>query len=158
MKHGKCISALLLSLLLMVACEEIDCSLYNTVRMYAGFYSDGSAVAITDTLTITTGKDGRTLLNRMLNVGKWDIPLSYWQDVDTLVFHVAGSDYEIDDTVWITKSNTPHFESPDCPTNMFHEILSVESTHRFIDSVTVIQPYVNYALDENIQVHLYTAP
>ncbi len=145
-------------LLLLAACEEIDCSLYNTVSMYAGFYSDGSAVAITDSLTITTGKAERTLLNSKTNVSNWDLPLSYWQDVDTLVFRVAGTDYQITDTVWITKSNTPHFESPDCPTNMFHEILSVESTHNFIDSITVIQPYVNYALDENIQVHLYTAP
>ena len=34
-------------LLLLAACEEIDCSLYNTVSMYAGFYSDASAVALT---------------------------------------------------------------------------------------------------------------
>ncbi|MCR4922208.1 MAG: hypothetical protein K5945_10980 [Bacteroidaceae bacterium] len=158
MKRGLRLSALLPLLLLLAACEEIDCSLYNSVNMYACFYSDGSAVAITDTLTISTGSSERVLLNRMTNVGNWQIPLSYRQDVDTLLLHVAGDGYQVTDTVWIAKTNTPHFESPDCPTNMFHKIVAIESTHLFIDSVTIVQPYVNYALDENIQLHLHSAP
>ena len=123
-----------------------------------GFYSDGSKVSITDTLTITTGTDEHILVNRMLGASEWEIPMSYWQDEDTLSLHVTGEGYSLTDTVWIQKTNMPHFESPDCPTPMFHEITAVRSTHHFIDSVTIVQAYVNYAQTENIQLHLFAAP
>ena len=158
MKRTIGILLLSLPLWLMMACEEIDCSLYNTVSLSAGFYSDGYKVSITDTLTITTGTDEHILVNRMLGASEWEIPMSYWQDEDTLSLHVTGEGYSLTDTVWIQKTNMPHFESPDCPTHMFHEITAVRSTHHFIDSVTIVQAYVNYAQTENIQLHLFAAP
>ena len=98
------------------------------------------------------------LAYRMTGANGWEIPLSYWQQEDTLTLHVNGLDYSIEDTVWIRKTNTPHFESPDCPTNMFHEISAVTSTHHFIDSITVIKASVDYAQIENIQLHLFGTP
>lgn len=158
MKRRIAIIMLSLPLWLMMACEEIDCSLYNTVTFYAGFYSGDKSVAISDTLSITSGREKRVLVNRMMGASGWEIPLSYWQDEDTLTLHVSGEGYSIEDTVWIRKTNTPHFESPDCPTNMFHEITSVASTHHFIDSITVIKASVDYAQIENIQLHLFGNP
>ena len=158
MKRSIGIMLLTLPLWMMTACEEIDCSLYNTVTFYAGFYSGGAAVSITDTLTITSGLQERVLLNRKVGASGWELPLSYWQDEDTLTLHVTGEDYIIRDTVWVRKTNTPHFESPDCPTNMFHEITSIACTHHFIDSVTVIKASVDYAQVENIQLHLLGNP
>ena len=158
MKRAITIMLLSMPLWLMMSCEEIDCSLYNTVTLYAGFYNNGKNVAITDTLTITSGRENRVLLNRMTGANGWEIPLSYWQQEDTLTLHVNGLDYSIEDTVWIRKTNTPHFASPDCPTNMFHEISAVTSTHHFIDSITVIKASVDYAQIENIQLHLFGTP
>ena len=82
--------------------------------MYGAFDREGVAVSIKDTLTITAGKAGPVLLNRSVNTSKLNLPLSYWQDEDTLVFHIQGKnqaneEYLIRDTVWIKKSNQVHF-------------------------------------------------
>ncbi len=82
------------------------------------------------------------------------LPLSYWQDEDTLVLTVKGEDYLMRDTVWVKKTNQVHYESPDCPTTLFHEIEEVRSTNEFIKSITVIRSSVNYGLTTNLQIHL----
>ena len=149
----------LLALVTMLAgCDEIDCTLYNTVYLRGGFYSDGSQVSLADTLSITSGLQGPTLLNRETGVSTCTLDMSYWQETDTLVLTVWSDEYLLRDTIWIDKTNRPHFESPDCPTNMFHEITSIACTHHFIDSVTVIKASVDYAQVENIQLHLLGNP
>ncbi|MBO7120114.1 MAG: hypothetical protein J6W03_07340 [Bacteroidaceae bacterium] len=145
------------SILLLAACESYDCTLYNHVGCYGAFDREGVAVQISDTLTITAGKNGPTLLNRSVGTASLNLPLSYWQDEDTLVFTIKGEDYLIQDTVWITKTNQVHYESPDCPTTLFHEIQNVRSTHTFIKSITVIRSSVNYELTTNLQIHLLSA-
>ena len=125
--------------------------------MYGAFDREGVAVQIKDTLTITSGKNGPTLLNRSVNTASLNLPLSYWQEEDTLVFTVEGEDYILQDTVWITKTNQVHYESPDCPTTLFHEIQSVRSTNEFIKSITVTRSSVNYELTNNLQIHLLSA-
>ena len=145
------------SVLLLAACESYDCTLNNHVGMYGAFDRDGVAVQIKDTLTITSGKNGPTLLNRSVNTASLTLPLSYWQAEDTLVFTIEGADYILEDTVWITKTNQVHYESPDCPTTLFHEIQSVRSTNEFIKSITVTRSSVNYELTNNLQIHLLSA-
>ena len=142
------------TVLLLAACESYDCTLYNHVGLYGAFDINGEAVQIKDTLTITSGKNGPTLLNRSVNTASLNLPMSYWQDEDTLVFTVKGEDYTLQDTVWITKTNQVHYESPDCPTTLFHEIQSVRTTNEFIKSITVIRSSVNYELTTNLQIHL----
>ena len=154
------VSCLLLTAMMLLpwACDSIDCTLYNTVTCQCSFYgSDGSAVSITDPLTVTTCGVDSILINKMSSVSKLDLPLSYWQDADTIVLTVEGEDYAIQDTMWIEKTNTPHFESPDCPTNMFHNLKEIRVTHNFIDSVNILQPLVNYDQTENLQIYLRTA-
>ena len=148
---------ILSGILLLAACEAYDCTLYNHVGCYAAFDKEGTAVRITDTLTITSGKNGPTLLNMSVNTASLDLPLSYWQDEDTLVFTIKGEDYMLRDTVWITKTNQVHYESPDCPTTLFHEIQDVRSTNEFIKSITVTRSSVNYELTNNLQIHLLSA-
>ena len=109
---------------------------------------------INDTLTITSGKSGPVLLNKSLNTASLKLPLSYWQAEDTLVLSVQGTDYFLQDTVWIKKSNQVHYESPDCPTTLFHTIEDVRSTHQFIDSITIIRSSVNYETTTNLQIYL----
>ncbi|MCH5168839.1 MAG: hypothetical protein J1F27_04295 [Prevotellaceae bacterium] len=144
----------LLSVLLFAACETYDCTLYNYVGMYAAFDREGAKVQINDTLTITSGKSGPVLLNHSVNTSSLNLPLSYWQDEDTLVLSVTGPDYFIQDTIWIEKSNQIHYESPDCPTTLFHTIENVRSTHEFIHSITIMRSSVNYETTNNLQIHL----
>ena len=150
---------LLSGILLLAACESYDCTLNNTVAMYGTFDRDGSAMAISDTLTITSGKSGPVLLNRSVNTSKLTLPLSYWQTEDTLVFSVRGKNsegvgYLLRDTVWVTKTNQVHYESPDCPTTLFHTIQDVRNTNEFIKSITVIRSSVNYETTTNLQINL----
>ena len=80
--------------------------------------------------------------------------MSYWQDEDTLVFTVKGTDYMFQDTVWITKTNQVHYESPDCPTTLFHTIQDVRNTQEFIKDITIIRSSVNYEQTINLQINL----
>lgn len=149
------------SVVLLAACESYDCTLYNYVGCYGLFYQDGAVATLKDTLTITAGKSGPVLLNRSINKSKFNVPLSYWQEEDTLVLSVKGKDtegepYLIQDTIWVTKSNQVHYESPDCPTTLFHEIQSVRSTHEFIESINIIRSSVNYETTDNLQIHLFS--
>ena len=152
MRHWR--SFILSGILLLAACESYDCTLYNYVGCYGMFFKDATRVSITDTLTVTSGKSGLVLLNRSVNTNWLDIPLSYWQDEDTLVFNIKGADYFLQDTVWITKTNQVHYESPDCPTTLFHTIEAVRSTHEFIKTINIVRSSVNYVQDTNLQIHL----
>ena len=145
---------IIFGIMFLAACESYDCTLNNYVGMYGAFDRAGTAVQITDTLTITAGKSGPVLLNRSVNTASLNLPLSYWQDEDTLVFSVKGNGYLLVDTVWITKSNEVHYESPDCPTTLFHTIQDVRNTQEFIKSITVIRSSVNYETTTNLQIHL----
>ena len=94
------------------------------------------------------------LVNSLIGASKLELPLSYSQDADTLVLRIYGEEYDLSDTLWVEKTNTPHFESPDCPTTMFHQIKSVRHTSTFIDSVTITRNLVDYDQTENIRIHL----
>lgn len=142
------------SILTLAACESYDCTLYNYVGCYGAFDREGVAMRIDDTLTITAGKAGPVLLNRSVNTTSLKVPLSYWQDEDTLVFTVKGEDYIMQDTIWIKKTNQVHYESPDCPTTLFHTIQEIRNTQEFIQSITVIRSSVNYDQTTNLQIHL----
>ena len=146
------------SFVLLAACESYDCTLYNYVGCYGLFYQDGAVATLKDTLTITAGKSGPVLLNKSVGTSRIDLPMSYWQDEDTLVLTVKGMDYLFQDTIWISKSNQVHYESPDCPTTLFHTIQGVRSTHEFIDSINVIRSSVNYEQTNNLEIHLFSDP
>ncbi len=138
----------------LTACDSIDCTLYNTVTLTCSFYSEGKTVKLSDTLTVSAPGTDSILVNRMVGASTLDLPLSYTQDTDTLVLHVYGPEFDARDTLWVEKSNTPHFESPDCPTNMFHQIRSVRHSGTFIDSVTITRSLVDYDQTENLRIHL----
>ena len=150
---------ILSGILLFAACDSYDCTLYNVVAMYGAFDKEGAAVAIKDTLTITACGTDAVLLNRSTNTSKLTLPLSYWQPEDTLVFSINGVNSEGDpyllrDTVWVTKTNQVHYESPDCPTTLFHTIQDVRHTNEFIKSITVVRSSVNYESTINLQIHM----
>ncbi len=154
---GRLIALVLMTMMLWQGCDTIDCTLENTVSYTCNFYSEGKKITLNDALTITACGTDSVLLNNMQGAQSIQLPMSYWNDEDTLVMNVTGNEYALHDTLFIAKTNTPHYESPDCPTNMFHEITSVRCTHTFLDSITITQALVNYDKVENIQIHFTPA-
>ena len=124
---------MLLTILILAACSSVDCPLNNTV--YANYKLMGKVTTLPDMLTIsTTRQDGSDsiLINRQ----------------DTLYFQTNT----LIDTVWIEKTNHPHFESVDCGLNYFHTITGVSCTHNAIDSIVINKKEVTYDIS---QQHFY---
>ncbi len=147
-------------LLAAAGCSSIDCPVQNRVyTVYSLKKADGTADTLkTDTLSIVTRRnDGRdtTLQNRLTGVSSFELDISYVNPVDTLLLTLcdtSGNTYR--DTVWVEKSNEPHFESVDCQISYFHTILSVRSTHHIIDSLSINNSKVNYDAS-NEHFHLF---
>lgn len=144
-----------------VGCESVECPLNNTVYTTYGFYvmenDEPTPIRIGDTLTVTAAGTDSVLINRIYNVSQIELPMSYYADTDTLALTFTDPDgYQTFDTVWVSKSNHEHYESPACPTAMFHTVNGVRSTHRFIDTVTVVNPNVNYYASENFKIIFYS--
>lgn len=133
-------------MMLLVACSSIDCPLNNTV--YCIYSLRGDVETLTDTLTISTPrslKEDTILINKQVNTKDLQIPMSYVQDADILYFTLTDTlSITRCDTVIITKTNEPHFESVDCSPSFFHTITDVRHTHNTIDSITISKSKVDY--------------
>ncbi len=138
---------LLFALSFLYACSTIDCPVQNTVYTVYNIYDGDETATLSDTLYVWTPRpDGRdTLLNRVVNVTKFDLPISYQHPVDTLVFYMTDTTNQWTlDTVWIMKDDIPHFESVDCSPSFFHRLTSVRSTHLGIDTIIINHSQVDY--------------
>ncbi len=150
--------------ILMVAatlssCEGIDCTWNNVGCCNYYFYSSStnSKISLTDTLTVTSFGTDSILYNRGVNTSYLSLPMSYWNDTDTLVFLLESDDYTLSSTLYVSKTNVQHHESPDCPTTMFHQLTDINFVSNVIDSVIISRPEVNYLQDENIKVYFHTS-
>ena len=141
--------------LALTACSSVDCPLNNVV--YAKYKLMGDDTKLSYVLTITTVRADGTdtiLLNQQQNADSFELPMSFGQTVDELCLtrdRQDGSEVRRD-TIWIEKTNEPHFESVDCGVNYFHTITGVRHTSHTIDSVTINKRNVNY--DASVS-HLY---
>lgn len=147
--------------LAVAGCDSVDCSLQNVVLCHYAFYDShtGQAIKLTDTLTITAAGTDSVLFNRGVGKQEVSLPMSYGRDADTLTFSITGPDYATGVTLEVKKVNTPHFDSPDCPSNMFHYLteVNVMGASYVVDSVIISKPTVNYDTAENIQIYFRTA-
>lgn len=142
-------------ILALTGCDDIDCSLNNTVECKLAFYSSkGDAVALTDTLTITATGTDSVLFNRGIRTSSVALPLSHNKDKDTLTLNIYSEDYSILEQLIITKRSYTHIESVDCPLKTFHVLEKVESTHHIIDTAMIVAPQVIFNNGENIQIYL----
>lgn len=141
--------------MMVAACSSVDCPVENIVAtVYKLQRVDGTPDTLrTDTLTITSplGNAGdTTLLNRSIATTSFQLPVSYLHPVDTLYLTLADTSQTnhkvYHDTIYISKTNSPHFESVDCNISYFHEITAVEHTHNRIDSIVINKSSVNYDL------------
>lgn len=144
--------------MMLTACDSVDCTLNNIVACNYAFYNhEGKAVELTGVLTVSAMGTDSVLFNQGRNISTLSLPMSYWAQADTLVFDLEGEDYSISQSFVVHKTNTEHFESPDCPINMFHEITNVDLLrHGVIDSVVVVKNSVNFDTNENIRIYLHT--
>ena len=123
----KVIFGLLAMLLMATACSSIDCPINN--RAYTKYRLQGNV------------KDS------------FELPMSYIRTVDELYFSLTNKlNQTTRDTVRITKTNYPHFESVDCPLAYFHTITGVSTTLHNIDSIVVNSSNVTYDIS---QPHFY---
>lgn len=149
---------IVLLLILTAACESIECTITNVVYATYGFYAveDGETTAVTvlDTITVTAAGTDSVLVNKYYSQSEVELPMSYTAETDTLVFQFTDSlGYSRYDTIWVTKENTQHYESPDCPAAMFHYVTGVAWTHNLIDSVVIVKPDIDYNVTENFQIY-----
>ncbi|MBO4611695.1 MAG: hypothetical protein J5671_00825 [Bacteroidaceae bacterium] len=156
---GLLILSISFSQFLIFSCEGINCAIDNVVTLNMGFYDENDTKkAITDTLTVTAEGTDSVLYNRGINITSLSLPMSHWQEADTLTMtfrDTLGTDHIV--KLRIEKTNLPHYESPDCPTAMFHEIKSVTMTSGspYVDSVVLAKPKVNYEALENVKIYLH---
>ena len=148
---------------LLAGCESIDCTLNNVVCLRIGFYASDSKekVSVLDTLTITAEGTDSVLLNRGVKTSDVKLPMSYWQDEDVLrmTFTETLTRNKRSLVLRVGKTNTQHYEGPECPTVMFHNLKNVDfdDENGLVDSVVVTNKHVNYAPKENIQIYLHAA-
>ena len=137
----------------LAACSSIDCPLNNVV--YAKYKLKGDVTKLEDYLTVTTNRaDGNDtiLLNLLQNTDSFSLPVSYGQTVDELCLVRTNGDAIKRDTIWMEKTNEPHFESVDCKPSIFHTITGVKTTHNSIDSIVINCKEVTY---DETKPHFY---
>ncbi len=147
--------------LISSSCSSIDCPIQNTVyTVYKLYDGDGSEMKLADTIYVlsSSAKGDTLLLNSGVGLSTINLPISYDHPEDTLVFlRTDTAGHWTIDTVWVEKSNIPHFESVDCSAAFFHELTGVRYTRRGIDSIVIHHPTVNY--DPSTEhFHFYPKP
>ena len=101
------IPILLLSCLaLLGACDQADCTLDNSVTYTCNFYAEGSKVTLNDIITVTACGTDSVLVNQKQGATRIELPMSYWNEEDTLVLRIQGSGYTKKNTIWIKKKAT----------------------------------------------------
>lgn len=158
---AKAVSAILIVCAVMVAgsCDSgYDCGIektsYNRIKFYnIDANNIESEYKFPETLTVSllvNGKDS-IVINHLTGANSLRLPISYTQDCDTVVFF-----YENDatDTLFIKHENIPYFISMECGLAMYHRLQEVVHTDAFIDSVAIINDYVNFDNNENIKLYL----
>lgn len=146
------------------ACTNIECPLDNIVEMACGVYSaeDLGRMKLDATLTVSTGgRKDTVLLNQATDIDVFLLPLKQGEKVDTFLLNFSKEELSATDTLIVTHDNSPHFESLDCPSSVFHHVQNVRWTSHAlrlmpltIDSVAVVRRLVDYENIENIRLYL----
>ena len=145
-------------LLVVSACSSIDCPVENTVSVqYVICNADGTSLALTDSLTITSrgNRSAEIVLNRLANKSAFSLPISYSHPEDVLQLEFFNDTASWRDTVWIKKDDIPHFESVDCSASFFHRLTDVRYTQNYIDSLVMKNSSVDY---DTTRVHFHIYP
>lgn len=150
--------------LFITGCSNINCPLDNVVMMQCNFYESETKRALTlhDVLDVMPANSDTVLINRITQVNHILLPLREGGDLDTLLLQFSNAaEQTATDTLFVSHTRQPHFESVDCPASVFHTITAVRATSHplselplTIDSVSVVRSAVNYDDIENIRIFL----
>ncbi len=147
---------------LMCACTNIECPLDNLVSVTIGMYDaeNGKSFLLKDSLTVLSSPKDTILLNRAQGISSFSVPLRHIGEVDTFLLYFSNISQSATDTLFIKKTNHPHFESVDCPATFFHTLHKVEWTSHAlseypltIDSVVLSRSKVDYEDIENVKIY-----
>lgn len=152
------IAILLVALFALCACTTIDCPLNNTVySQYALRTSTGQVDTLHDTLTVFTKRktDGADtiLINRAERTTSFSLPMSYAGESDVLILELIDR-FRVRryDTITVSKTNEPHFESTDCAASYFHSVTGISHTRHTIDSIAITN---NHVTNDANATHFY---
>ncbi len=148
-------------MVMITACSSIDCMINGRVLChFALLDSAGNDTAMALPVSVimlrpVAGSD-TTWINQESSMSSFDLPMSYNADVDEIEFQVIQADSTtVSDTISITKTNEPYFESVDCAPRYHHTITAVSSTNNVISSIVINNPNVsNDASVTNIQIYI----
>ena len=155
-----------LLLTVFCACTNIDCPLDNVVVMTSGLYhsEDGKPLTLDTEMTITSGDGEYILLNSIRDISSFVIPLRQGVGNDTLLFWFDDKKGEMAvDTLFLSYTDSPHFESVDCPAALFHTLKSAHCTSHplaelplTLHKVDIVRSLVDYDDVENLKIYLRT--
>lgn len=134
--------SLVVGAIMLGACTSLDCSINNIVALNVSIPDTVS----NDTLNVYTivNSNDTALYTNGTNVTSLSLPMSYAQETDSYLFAFTDTTgTTVTDTVAISKTNEPHFESVDCTPQYWHNIESVTTTHNRLDSITINDRNVN---------------
>lgn len=159
-KRGNAITTLAILLLASLAgCDNgYDCELNNTSYNNMGFYAneDGKEqpYAYPSPLTVSLMVNGKDtiMINHITDAEGISLPMSYTQECDTVVFHYEDN---LCDSLYITHTNTPYYQSMECGTLMYHQLEGIKHTNIWIENTTIVNKNVNFNGDENIKIYFY---
>ena len=154
---------LLVAVVCVSSCTNIECPLNNVVQMGCGLYdTDGATFELSDTLSVRAPGAQAALLNGASGISSFAVQLSYEAGVDTLLLFFADREHRYGtDTLFVTHDSAPHFESVDCPMVFFHRITDTRISHDEnstypyrVSGVELTEPSVNYDEIENLKVYI----
>jgi len=103
------------------------------------------------TETIGTARRDTVLVNKVQDRSYVQVPMSYYNKADTLVF--AYSSISRRDTIIVEHDAYPHVELPECGTHFYHTLRSIRVTDAAIDHIEIVNPLVNNEKKENVKIY-----
>lgn len=149
--------AIIFTVLLLVACDAVDCPLSSVKG--CKYELAGADTVLADTLSIVAKRietNDTTLLNRLIERNEFVLPVSYNQPSDQLLFIFTDTlNVTRIDTVRLYKTDIAHFESVDCSPAFFHKIDKIECTHHVIDSIVISKSIIDYdTISSHLQLYI----
>lgn len=132
----------------------IEKTSYNRIKFYNidenNIESEYKFPEVLTVSLIVNGEDS-IVINHLTNADNLQLPISYTNECDTVVFSYENN---ATDTLYVKHENYPYFISMECGLAMYHRLTDVKYTNAFIDSVAIINDYVNFDNNENIKLYL----
>lgn len=103
------------------------------------------------TETVAIVRRDTVLVNKASNRSSIQVPMSYYNKADTLIFTYSSISHR--DTIIVQHDSYPHVELPECGTHFYHNLRAIRATDAAIDHVDIVNPLVNHEGNENVKIY-----